>query len=273
MSEELRVEQVNHPRVRPGSVRHWRGEELVAATCRVDGALVPAEDLVVDKKCSGRRRLICHEHASAHRAVYLVTPEVRARQKSRDAERVRSGRNAERLHRARIANPEKSRASARATRARRAARTDAEIAAVWAERYPDGLRACLAGCGQLLPLEEFHRDASKRDGLQRRCKPCHADAQRRRRTGHTLPSWEERGLYSCVYCSAPFDDVEHVIPRAHADRVPDLDLDDVGNLVPSCWQCNRGPGGKYDTPVLDWLDPDLLDLVADWPVEVRELAA
>ncbi len=74
--------------------------------------------------------------------------------------------------------------------------------------------------------------------------------------------WRDRGLDPdrCAYCLRPIGpgdrDVDHFVPVARGGA------DDPSNLCPSCPDCNRGPGGKFDRDPFEWLaeaHPDRLD--------------
>jgi 5-methylcytosine-specific restriction endonuclease McrA len=76
-----------------------------------------------------------------------------------------------------------------------------------------------------------------------------ASSQRRRARkaeaeydGHTwadlMRSWDERGLYSCVFCHKPFEHVEHFVPLAlGGSHILD-------NLYPACESCNLSKGAR-----------------------------
>lgn len=135
-------------------------------------------------------------------------------------------------------------------RAANGARSDADVAADRALAHPAGSKRC-RGCRLVLPLEEFRANRTRKDGLRQECRSCEDSRPLR----YALPLWEERGLYTCVYCDAPFEHVDHVWPKALGGT------DDPWNLVPACAACNTS---KSATPVLDWLDrnrPGLLDRV------------
>lgn len=58
------VEYVSAPRLTNlPAVRLWHDGALEAATCRVDGALHPAEELVRKRTSPGGRALLCRVHA------------------------------------------------------------------------------------------------------------------------------------------------------------------------------------------------------------------
>lgn len=48
---------------------------------------------------------------------------------------------------------------------------------------------------------------------------------------------------SCIYCNAPFEQLEHIVPLARGGRHA------VGNLAPSCAGCNQSKGSKF---VMEW---------------------
>ncbi|WP_431959215.1 HNH endonuclease [Actinacidiphila sp. bgisy160] len=160
------------------------------------------------------------------------------------------------------ANPGAHAADSRAHRARLAARTDAEIAAGRARLRPDGLKRCRK-CREQLPLDAFSDNRTRADGLNVDCRDC--DNPKLRRAA--MPHIEAMDLWTCVYCGGPAEHTDHVIPQAHGGS------DDAVNLVPACAECNTS---KNAAPVLEWIarrDPELLDLVAGWPVEVIEVTA
>lgn len=59
--------------------------------------------------------------------------------------------------------------------------------------------------------------------------------------------WEDHGMFGCVYCGGLFEDIDHVMPLS------DGGAHVVENLVPSCRDCNRGPGGKCARDPREWL--------------------
>ncbi|MGV9811115.1 HNH endonuclease [Streptomyces cellulosae] len=166
--------------------------------------------------------------------------------------------------RARRADPEyrerERAADAARHRARRAAHTtraDEQVARDRARLRPDGVKRCRS-CREVLPLDAFSADRSRPDGLRVDCRFCdNADLLRA-----ALPHIEEADCWTCAYCSAPIEHVDHIQPRALGGT------DEPHNLIGACAECN---GSKNATPVLEWLarrDPGLLDIVASWPVEV-----
>lgn len=67
--------------------------------------------------------------------------------------------------------------------------------------------------------------------------------------------WEEWDLWACAYCGHPYEEIEHVLPRSLGGT------NDPRNLLPSCQDCNRGPGGKHNMDPVDWMTtrfPELL---------------
>lgn len=171
----------------------------------------------------------------------------------------------------RTANPETHRKYMREAIQRNKSRTSAQIEADRLRLRPDGTKRCRR-CREVRPLREFHQSAAMPDGLNYTCRGC---VRQRTRQQHArrVASWAERGLYACSYCGAPAEETEHVVPLSAEDGPGDVDL----NTVPSCAECNRGPGGKFDTPVDEWLqrlydegDPRGVDrsVYADWPLVV-----
>ncbi|CAL9496492.1 HNH endonuclease [Streptomyces sp. enrichment culture] len=145
----------------------------------------------------------------------------------------------------------------RALRAANAARTDEQIAADRARLRPDGMKRCRS-CREVLPLDAFSDDRSRADGLSVDCRDCRSGDLLRA----ALPHIEETDCWTCAYCSAPIEHVDHIWPRALGGT------DEPHNLIGACAECNSS---KNATPVLDWLarrDPELVARVSSWSVEV-----
>jgi len=53
----------------------------------------------------------------------------------------------------------------------------------------------------------------------------------------------------CAFCGIrPHEEWEHYIPLSRGGT------DTIENLFPSCWDCNRGPGGKHSKlPLFEWV--------------------
>ncbi|MGV9762403.1 HNH endonuclease [Micromonospora tulbaghiae] len=172
-----------------------------------------------------------------------------------------------RLAAKRAADPTKHREDNRDRRARNAARTPEEVAAARDRLRPDGLKRCRK-CRDRVPLVAFGVNRTAADGLRDECRACHgADLLRA-----ALPAWEDRDTWSCVYCGAPFADVDHVRPKSDHDAEEAAEVDHPRNLAPSCADCNRGPGGKHARDVLEFvadrLGADVAAAVMSWPVRV-----
>jgi HNH endonuclease len=132
---------------------------------------------------------------------------------------------------------------------------------------PPGFKTCRA-CGQLLPVEDFGREARNRDGLRSWCDKCgvartlrwHRDnpaAMLRlktvRRTAEdanevTEKDWRRLVLrYNgcCAYCGRP-------VARPHADHVVPVTRGgrhSIGNLLPVCKSCNSSKGDRL---LVEW---------------------
>lgn len=190
----------------------------------------------------------CHrERDRRYHADNADNPEYRER-KREHARRYREAdpeKTREHVRRFYEANPEKMREYDRRKRAAYANRTDAEVLADRARLRPDGLKKCRAG--HFTPLDEFRDDRAQADGLHGLCR-----AHDTKLLKHAIDRWEELDLWRCIYCDAPFEDIEHSIPRSRAAEFGLDDPDDINNLVPSCSACNRGPGGKHAQTPAEW---------------------
>ena len=156
---------------------------------------------------------------------------VREAQRKSHVKRVKSGKVAEqsRIHRERMR-----------------VRTEEQILADRARLRPRGVKLC-RGCRQELPLDRFGQNRISIDGLEAECRPCHTARVNGRLLRRAAPAMEAFDIWACVYCQRPYDDIDHVIPRAAGGT------NDAWNLRPSCSECNRGLGGKFDRPVLDFV--------------------
>lgn len=67
-------------------------------------------------------------------------------------------------------------------------------------------------------------------------------------------SWEERELFACAYCGHPFEELDHIVPRALEGT------DDIENLVPACASCNSM---KADRPFFDFIEGVLAPKAAE----------
>jgi 5-methylcytosine-specific restriction endonuclease McrA len=63
-------------------------------------------------------------------------------------------------------------------------------------------------------------------------------------TAELYARWADCEAWACVYCGAPWEQVEHFIPLARGGA------DEVWNLWPSCELCNRE---KSDRHPGEWL--------------------
>lgn len=131
------------------------------------------------------------------------------------------------------------------------------------ERLRGGGKRC-PGCDEIVARDGYARDRNSPDGRQKRCS-ANRCSYLSRRIKATLPAtshWISVGIDpgACLYCqSGPFEEIDHVLPKCRGGS------DSPENLAPSCASCNRGPDGKLDIPVLDWL-------AARFPDRVPEVA-
>lgn len=155
-----------------------------------------------------------------------------------------------------------ARAANRVARDRLRARTEAEADADFRAKWPDG-KPCY-GCGEVLPANAYLRNWTTTDGRERRCalNGCYNRHQNLKKWGRLVMGWIARGLDPdhCAYCLRPIGpgdrDVDHFIAVARGGT------DDPSNLCPSCPDCNRGQGGKFDRDAFEWLaatHPDRVD--------------
>ena len=100
-------------------------------------------------------------------------------------------------------------------------------------------------CGKQKPEGEFHRNASRPDGLLAYCKPCWASLERVRRYGITdeefAQRWEDQGG-KCKICPTIF----MLAGDAHVDH--DHVTGDVRGLL--CSSCNTGLGQFKDSAII-----------------------
>ena len=132
-----------------------------------------------------------------------------------------------------------------AYKARNRKRSTAQIEKDRKRLRPEGVKKCRE-CLKTKPLIYFANTIAYGDGLETRCKMCDTERRLKVDVSRLLRRWEDLGLYACVYCDAPFEDIEHTIPRAQGGT------DHIENLVPSCANCNRGPGGKHARTPAEW---------------------
>lgn len=91
----------------------------------------------------------------------------------------RSCRDEDPVARARYEANVARREETRAAHARLAMRSDAEVEAAQAVRFPDGVKECpeVAGCGRTLPLSAFGPNRHQPSGLYVICDACAAEAR------------------------------------------------------------------------------------------------
>lgn len=276
------VPMVRYRRVVPGAYRVYEGEVFVAKTCVTCMVLLPvsefSEKRVANdglcpkcKPCTAKYRQDTWEARRACEAAYYEANKVKINENGRRYYRDNIDRI--RAHKASYREQNRSRVNAarrehyrnnsdmyrlsleRYTEGLRN-RTDAEIALDREARNPDGVKVCSA-CHVGREMSEFSRNRTKPDGLNRRCKVCDRLSATRRKERVYLNYWESQSIpIECYICGGPFEDIEHVwCLSAKGPDVPE-------NTLPVCVSCNRGRGGKWDKPLVQWLTttrPHLLD--------------
>lgn len=143
----------------------------------------------------------------------------------------------------------------------------------------DGMKLC-PGCGETLPVSEFWKNRNHRDGLQNRCKPCHAAASnapllgpnrerylRYRKDGHlrrtygvSIDEYEEMASGGCCICGQPQgDDAGGRKLAVDHDHSCCPGTTSCGKCVRGvlCRGCNIGLSNFKD-------DPELLRRAADY---------
>lgn len=137
---------------------------------------------------------------------------------------------------------------ARAKCAKNMARTDEQIEKDRLRKRPDGSKRC-STCREIYPLEEYTSDRRRGDGLDVHCKSCKSVKRADKRTKSYISYWANNDIpLRCYLCDGPYEEVEHIVPLASP-----YGLDIPSNTRPSCIQCNRGPGGKHDKPLEEYI--------------------
>lgn len=102
------------------------------------------------------------------------------------------------------------------------------------ERDEAGNKFCYA-CGQWKPVADFSNHSSSSDGLNHRCRRCHASAQKKARYGITLEQFEELLAFQGGKCA--------ICPVKVVEDGRRLSIDHDHNCCPgtvSCGNCVRG---------------------------------
>lgn len=133
------------------------------------------------------------------------------------------------------------------SRARLRARTPEEIQKDRHRLRPTGDKKCNT-CKKHKKLYEYYDSATWEDGLAAICISCDKIRQRERYRKSSEKYWLSKDIpLDCYICQEPYEDIEHVVPRTLEGK------DTMDNKLPSCFKCNRGLNGKYNKPLLKWL--------------------
>lgn len=204
----------------------------------------------------------CKEINRAARQKSKSDPEKRALENAKAREHRKSSEYRERAasyQRERRKDPEfllAQNASAQASQARRREklrlRTPEQCDVDFLKLNPSGSKKCRA-CRQVLPMTAFARNRCVSSGRAQSCMPCATKRSRRNfglkfdkfNSGRNVDPWV------CIYCDTPLNgesrEYDHFIPVSLGGP------DDLENLVPACFECNRGVGGKFDSDPWEWL--------------------
>lgn len=133
--------------------------------------------------------------------------------------------------------------SARLRRDRNSLRTYGEVEKDRERLRPEGVKKCRS-CGVDKSIDLFYRNICNTDGLRDECMEC--SAWRRKKNAEAY--WKVKKIpIECYICHGKYEELDHVIPLS-------LDgPDTLDNILPACRDCNRGSGGKFDTPLADWV--------------------
>lgn len=225
-------------------------EEPTAKTCSKCGETKPAADYL-----KGRRPCKACRVAYGKQWRRANPDRVRAHVRKSLPDRKRGPQHYSSDYYAR--NAEHIRDKNRRYREQRLTRTPEEVAADRQRLRTDGLKVC-GKCKLSLPLARFFNNLHTADGLQARCRTCHAGLSANGRlTRRALGWWAANGMDPsvCTYCSAtlnyrgsnphaPTMQVDHIVPVARGGG------DESENLAPACPDCNRS---KHAQPLAAWL--------------------
>jgi 5-methylcytosine-specific restriction endonuclease McrA len=124
---------------------------------------------------------------------------------------------------------------------------------------PSGYKRCRK-CGSELVFSCFKVNRGLPDGLSADCRDC---VKLSKNKLERIAGISIRSAYSCVYCSGPYEELDHVMPV----KLGGLDVKE--NLVPACSTCNKKKSSKHPN---DWLSDmfpaqDIDSLLKEWGVK------
>lgn len=129
----------------------------------------------------------------------------------------------------------------------RRARDYDQLVKIREDKYPEKTKPCKT-CKNSYPFSKFYRNMLRYDGLSAECKKCSSKKSSARQRKPFEEYWLDRGIpLECYACGGPYQDIDHVI--AESSGGPDI----LENILPMCFDCNRGVGGKFDKPIIEWL--------------------
>lgn len=132
-------------------------------------------------------------------------------------------------------------------RLRYSLRTDEQIKSDRTKKRPTGTKICKI-CRNTLLLTDYYSDRGRGDGLESVCISCKTIKMADLWTKKYIRYWTTNNIpIRCYLCDGPYQEIEHVIPTSLGGSLA------PENTRPSCISCNRGPGGKHDTPLEEYI--------------------
>lgn len=198
--------------------------------CKKCGETLPIESFYVRKSAMDGRTTYCADcnkkSARDYRSKSVEQANLRSKEwRLKNKSRVQEYNKAYNLQ-----HTEDRKLKYQSKRVSRVSRSDDEILRDRDRLRPEGIKKCYR-CKEHRTLDYFRTNKTTPDGLAGDCNLC------RQSRLFLVAKFSERGVpLICVYCSGPYQHVDHVMPRA-------LGGEDVPhNLVPSCLPCNLSKG-------------------------------
>ena len=137
--------------------------------------------------------------------------------------------------------------ASRRSRKKNSLRTEEHIHKDRESSRPSGKKVC-AECRDNIDLGLYGRNRCRTDGLDIVCLRCRRAITTYKYSRKFVEYWELCNIpLECYLCGGPYEEIEHLIPKSRGGDVSPK------NTRPSCYQCNRGPGGKHDSPLEEYI--------------------